>query len=103
MNGGIVGGSAVQCTVAAGPLAPLRCACEGPGLTAARAGVPAAFTVGAADVFGNRRGGGDEFVVSVACLANGGAAPVAARMEDLGRGTYRASVQPFSHVTQTVT
>ncbi|KAK9845317.1 hypothetical protein WJX81_003385 [Elliptochloris bilobata] len=91
LDGSVVGGSAVQCAVAAGPLAPMRCTCEGPGLTAARAGEPAAFTIAAADAFGNRRGAADEFVVSVACLDAGGAAPVAAHVEHLGRGAYRAT------------
>ena len=89
-----MGGSAVQCAVLAGPLAPMRCACEGPGLAAARCGEPASFTIAAADAFGNRRGGADDFVVSVACLDTGGAAPVAARVEDLGRGSYRARTLP---------
>ena len=94
LDGGVVGGSAVQCAVSAGPLAPMRCACEGPGLAAARCGEPASFTIAAADAFGNRRGGADDFVVSVACLDTGGAAPVAARVEDLGRGSYRARTMP---------
>ena len=94
-----MGGSAVQCTVSAGPLAPMRCACEGPGLAAARCGEPASFTIAAADAFGNRRGGADDFVVSVACLDTGGAAPVAARVEDLGRGSYRARPKTLKHPT----
>lgn len=101
LDGGVVGGSAVQCTVSAGPLALMRCACEGPGLAAARCGEPASFTIAAADAFGNRRGGADDFVVSVACLDTGGAAPVAARVEDLGRGSYRARTMPRpEHVLQ---
>ena len=93
-----MGGSAVQCTVSAGPLAPMRCACEGRGLAAARCGEPASFTIAAADAFGNRRGGADDFVVSVACLDTGGTAPVAARVEDLGRGSYRARPETLKHL-----
>jgi hypothetical protein len=85
----VVGGCAVPCAVTPGPLAPARCACEGAGLAAAVAGAPAAFAIRAADAFGNARRGSDAFVVSVACLDDGGAAPVAARVEDLGRGVYQ--------------
>ncbi len=100
LDAGMVGGCAVPCAVTPGPLAPARCACEGTGLAAAVAGAPAAFAIRAADAFGNARRGSDAFVVSVACQDDGGAAPVAARVEDLGRGVYQARAGAPAHTQQ---